>query len=308
MRKVNIAVIGTGHLGSKHTKVYAALPSKVNLVAACDCQPSKAQPISQQYNIQPFLDYKKIPLKTLDAVSICVPTKLHYTVANYFLSHKIHCLIEKPITTTLQQAKHLTALSQKKRITLQVGHVERFNSAFQAIKNIARNARFIECHRLSPFSGRSTDIGVVLDLMIHDIDIILGLAKSKLKNVQAVGVNILTPREDIANARIAFQNGCVCNLTASRVSPEAMRKIRLFLKDTYISLDYVTQEAFMYKKKNNLIVKHALPIEREEPLKKEIESFIDCILRRKKPVVSGKEATDALSLALKIQRLIWKKK
>ncbi len=307
MQKINLAVIGTGHLGSKHAKVYAAIKEHSKLVAVCDCSQEKVDVVAKEFSAQPYLDYKKIPLETIDAVSICVPTKLHYEVAHYFLSKKIHCLIEKPITSTIKEAKKLTSLSKKQRLVLQVGHIERFNSAFQAIKDIASDARFIECHRLSPFSGRSTDIGVVLDLMIHDIDIVLGLTKSSLKDLQAVGVNILTNREDIANARLSFKNGCVCNLTASRVSPEAMRKIRLFLKDTYISLDYVKQEAFMYKKDGKQIAKNSLPIEREESLKQELESFLDCITNNKKPIVSGEEATSALALAIRIEQKIWKR-
>jgi predicted dehydrogenase len=161
---------------------------------------------------------------------------------------------------------------------------------------------------LSPFPNRSLDIGVVLDVMIHDIDIILGLIKEKIKSIEAVGVKVLTNKEDIANARITFQNGCVCNLTASRVSDEYMRKIRIFLEDTYISLDYNAQEAFIYKKAANKITKDALPIEKEEPLKKEIESFVDCVTNKKTPLVSGQDAREALSVALQIQSKIWKTK
>jgi len=186
--------------------------------------------------------------------------------------------------------------------------VERFNSAFQAIKTLAKNPNFVECHRLNLFPNRSLDIGVVLDLMIHDIDIVLGLEDSAIKDIQAVGVKVLTDYEDIANARITFKSGCVCNLTASRISDETMRKIRIFMSDTYISLDYCKQEAFIYKKHRGIISKHALPIEKEEPLRKELESFVDCVSLQQKPLVSGSEGRAALNLALKIQEKIWANK
>ena len=206
-------------------------------------------------------------------------------------------MIEKPITATIPQAEELVRLADKNKVKLQVGHIERFNAAFQAVKRLAKHPLFIECHRLNHFPNRSLDIGVVMDLMIHDIDIILGLNDANVQDVQAVGINVLTPLEDIANARITFDNVCVCNLTASRVSQDVTRKIRIFLESTYISLDYVTQEAFVYKKCDAQILKHALPIEKEQPLQAELESFIDCVREDKTPVVSGVEATSALKLA-----------
>jgi predicted dehydrogenase len=305
MSKIKLAVIGVGHLGSKHTKVYNQLKNKVNLVGVCDCVGDKARVVAAQYRTRPYLNYRDL-LEKVDAVSICVPTKLHYKIAKDFLLYGVNVLIEKPITFYLRDADILIELAKKNGLILQVGHVERFNSAFRAIKKIVKNPRFIECHRLSPFPGRSLDVGVVLDLMIHDIDIILGLINSQVKNIQAVGVNVLTAFEDISNARITFKNGCVCNLTASRVSDEPMRKIRIFFKNTYISLDYVNQQAFLYQKHTQRITKQSLPIEKEEPLKKEIESFIDCVKNKKRPVVSGLEAREALGLAIKIKKRIWK--
>ena len=196
--------------------------------------------------------------------------------------------------------------SSKNNLKLQVGHIERFNAAFESIKHFTRNPLFIECHRLNHFPNRSLDIGVVMDLMIHDIDIILGIIPSAIRDIQAVGVNVLTPLEDIASVRLTFENGCVCNLTASRVSEEVMRKIRIFQKDTYISLDYVKQEAFIYKRHQNQILKHGLPIEKEEPLKKELEHFIDCVQQDRIPLISGTEGREALSVALEISEKIWK--
>jgi len=210
------------------------------------------------------------------------------------------------MTHTVIEADQLIALSKEKKVKLQVGHVERFNSAFQAIAKLSKNPLFVECHRLNHFPNRSLDIGVIMDLMIHDIDILLGLNQSGVDEIRAVGVPVLTPFEDIANCRLTFKNGCICNITASRISDDVARKIRIFLKNAYISLDYVKQQAFIYKKYGKLITKHALPIEKEEPLKKELESFIDCIRLNKRPLVSGEEGRDALKLALEITDHIWK--
>ena len=305
MRKVRIAIIGIGHLGSRHLKVYSELSQKVDIVGICDHKEDRTGKFAGHYKAAFFKNHKDL-LGKVDAVSVCVPTIQHCKIAEDFLSNGSHVLVEKPMTKTLGEAQKLIGLAQKKKLKLQVGHVERFNSAFQAIQNFAQNPLFIECHRLNKFPNRSLDIGVVMDLMIHDIDIVLGLVRSKIKNIEAVGVNVLTPLEDIANARMTFQNGCVCNLTASRISDDVTRKIRIFLKDTYISLDYVNQEAFVYRKSGQAITKNLLPIEKEEPLKQEIESFVDCILENKKPIVSGVEGKEALAVALAIGQKIWK--
>ena len=306
MDKLRVGVIGIGRLGSIHTRVYAELDT-VNLVGICDIDSQKLDSAAKQFKTPAFLDYKEL-IDKVDAVSIAVPTNKHYQIAKDFLNSGIHTLIEKPITNDLSQAAELIEIAKKNKVTLQVGHVERFNSAYSAVEKIVKNPRFIECHRLSPFPHRSLDIGVVLDVMIHDIDIVLGLVKSEIKSVEAVGVPVLTPFEDIANVRLTFQNGCVCNLTASRVSEESMRKIRIFFSDTYISLDYGSQEAFLYRKESGKIIKESLPIEKEEPLKREIESFIDCIKNNKRPLVSGEEAYQALESSNKILKKIWEKK
>lgn len=307
MNKLNVAIIGVGHLGSRHLKVYSELAEKANVTGICDVKEERTLKFSEHYHAKFLSNYKDL-LGKVDAVSICVPTVNHFEVARDFLLSGTHVLVEKPITTTLKEADKLIEIAQKKKLKLQVGHVERFNSAFQAIESIASHPLFIECHRLNQFPNRSLDIGVVMDLMIHDIDIILGLVKSKIKDIQAIGVKVLTDKEDIANSRITFQNGCVCNLTASRVSDDVTRKIRIFLPDTYISLDYMNQQAFVYKKSGVAISKNALPIEKEEPLKKEIESFIDCVREDKKPVVSGVEGKEALAVALDITKKIWNNK
>ncbi|MBL7129953.1 MAG: lipid-A-disaccharide synthase [Candidatus Omnitrophica bacterium] len=306
MNKLRVGVVGIGRLGSIHTRVYDEL-DQVDLVGVCDIDPQKLNSAAKQFKTSTFLEHKEL-IDKVDALSIAVPTNIHYQIAKDFINKGVHVLIEKPITNDLTQAKELIKLSQKNKVIMQIGHVERFNSAISAVEKIIKNPRFIECHRLSPFPHRSLDIGVVLDVMIHDIDIVLALVKSEIKTVEAVGVPVLTPYEDIANVRLIFENGCVCNLTASRVSEEAMRKIRIFLLDTYISLDYGTQEAFLYRKESDQIIKESLPIEKEEPLKREIESFIDCVKNNKRPLVSGEEAYQALQLSDKILKKIWSKK
>jgi len=253
------------------------------------------------------MDYRELFGK-VDAVSVATPTKSHFHIAADFLRHNIHALVEKPFTPTLKEADNLIKIARKNKLILQVGHIERFNSAFSATQKLIKEPKFIECHRLSPFPNRSLDVGVVLDLMIHDIDIVLGLVNSPIKKVESVGVQVLTQMEDIANARLTFKNGCIANLTASRVSDEWMRKIRIFQQDTYISLDYKEAKASVYKKLGPQITKEDLPIEKEQPLQKELQSFIDCVISHKEPLVSGPVARQALKIALEIQKQIWKKK
>lgn len=298
------AVIGCGRLGALHAKIYAGNRQKIDLTSLCDTNIDRARGLSEQLNTAYANNYRQL-LGKVDAVSIATPTVLHYKIANDFLQCGSDVLIEKPIAKTVPEANSLIKIAKRHKRIIQVGHVERFNAAFTAIKDKIKLPRFIECHRLSPFPGRSLDIGVVEDLMIHDIDIILGLIKSKIKRIDATGINVLTAQEDIANARLTFANGCVCNLTASRISDETMRKIRIFLKNTYISLDYCLQEAFIYKKTKDKITKELLPIEKEQPLQKEIAHFIDCVYSRRHPLVSGTDGRDALALALKIKNKIW---
>ncbi len=299
MKKINVAIIGIGHLGSRHLKVYSELKNLVNLVGVCDVKEERTERLARHYHAPFFEDYRDLVGK-VDAVNICVPTTMHYEIGKFFLENKIHTFIEKPITMDVEQADKLIVLAEKNNLKLQVGHVERFNSAFMAIKHFTHHPLFIECHRLNKFPNRSLDIGVVMDLMIHDLDIVLGINDSPVKDFHAVGIKVLTSLEDIASVRIVFENGCVCNLTASRVSDEVMRKIRIFTVDSYISLDYVKQEAFIYRKHGDLISKHALPIQKEEPLKEELKSFVECVRDDRRPIVSGVEGRDALKLALKI--------
>jgi predicted dehydrogenase len=305
MPKIRVGVVGVGHLGSLHGRIYKETDS-CELVAVCDTDKSRLEAVSQGLGVPGFSDYTALFGK-IDAVSIAVPTKLHHKVGLDFLKHNIHALVEKPFTSSLKEADSLIAQAQKNKLILQVGHIERFNSAFSATQKLIKEPKFIECHRLSPFPNRSLDVGAVLDIMIHDIDIVLGLVGAKIKKVESVGVNVLTNFEDIANARLTFKNGCVANLTASRVSDEVMRKIRIFQEDTYISLDNHAARACVYKKNNGQIQKIDLPIEKEQPLQKELRSFIDCVANHQAPLVSGAVAREALAVALKIQNQIWPK-
>lgn len=306
MPKVKVAVIGTGHLGSIHAKVYRDIQD-CQLVGVCDINQERLKQVSSSLGVAAYSDYRDI-LGQAEAVSVATPTNSHSEIASYFLKNGVHTLVEKPFTTSLKEADKLIRIARMNRAILQVGHIERFNSAFWATKKLIKEPRFIECHRLSPFPNRSLDVGAVLDIMIHDIDIVLGLVLTKIKKIEAVGVGVLTRFEDIANARISFQNGCVANLTASRVSDETMRKIRIFQKDTYISLDYKDAKASVYKKDGNAITKEDLPIEKEQPLQKELLSFIECVRENKEPLVTGEVARQALKAALQIQGQIWRKK
>jgi predicted dehydrogenase len=291
-----------GSLGSIHARTYSSLEG-VDLVGVCDIDRERLNSIAQELNTQAFRDYHKL-IGVVDCASIVVPTKDHYNVAKDFLKAGVHLLIEKPITQTVEEADELLDIARAKNLTLAVGHVERFNAAIGAIKKLKGDIKFIECHRLGPFVSRVRDVGVVLDLMIHDIDIILWLIKSPIKNIEAVGVKILTKHEDIANARLTFQNGAVCNITASRVTPYTVRKIRMFQPNAYISLDYVKQDALIYTRRFGKIVSQQIDINKERPLQKEIASFIHCLRSGQKPLASGEEGRNALYVALEILKKI----
>ena len=302
MKPIKVAVIGVGHLGTIHARIYSQLES-AQLVAVCDILPDRAQALAHQHGCQAVHDFRDL-LPLVQAVSIAVPTQAHFPIAKAFLSKGIHTLVEKPITRTVQEADRLLSLAEKTSTLLQVGHVERFNSALRQVVTWLKDPRFIEVHRLAPFQPRGTEVGVVLDLMIHDIDILLGLVKSPLRRLEAVGVKVLTPFEDIANARLTFKNGAVANLTASRISKEAIRKFRIFQSDAYVSMDFLAQSVELFRHQNGQISHEALAIPKEEPLKAELAAFIEAVQHRRAPPVSGREARDALAVALKVTRLI----
>lgn len=298
MEKIKVAVIGVGHLGTFHSKVYSRLDN-VKLVGVCDCNLERAIEIGKKYNTASYSDYEDL-FDKVDAVSIAVPTSLHYNVAKEFLNHNIHVLIEKPITKTLSEADELIEIARAKSLIVQVGHIERFNSAVLAIEPYLQKPKFIECQRLGPFHKRVKDVGVVLDLMIHDIDIVLGLIKQDVVNIEAVGLSTISDYEDVANVRLTFQDGTIADITASRVTKDVVRKMRVFQEDSYVSLDYVTQDAAIFRKTGDKIIKEKIKIKKKEPLKKELKSFLECVRTGKKPVVSGVEGRRALQVALEI--------
>lgn len=298
MEKIKAGVIGVGHLGSIHAKVYSRLDN-VKFVGVCDCNLEKAIEVGKRYHAASFADYEDLFGK-IDAASIAVPTSLHYNIAKDFLTHDIHVLIEKPITKTLSEADELIEIAKERKLILQVGHIERFNSAILAIEPYLKRPRFIECQRLGPFHKRVKDVGVVLDLMIHDIDIVLGLVKKDVTTIEAVGLSTISDYEDVANVRLIFEDGTIADITASRVTKDVVRKIRIFQEDSYISLDYLNQEAAIFKKTENRIAKEKIKIKKGEPMKKELKSFIECVRAGKRPVISGDEGKRALQVALEI--------
>ena len=298
MRKLKIAVVGVGSLGSIHARIFAQLKD-AELVGVIDLNLKRAKKVARACHCQYFRDYHQL-FGLAEAASIVVPTQLHYQIARDLLQHNIHLLVEKPFTSTVGEADKLLTLAKTKGVVLQVGHVERFNAAVQAVQGLPGKPKFIECHRLGPFASRVRDVGVVLDLMIHDIDIVLGLVNSAVESIEAIGVNVLTRHEDIANARIHFKNGAVANITASRISPKSIRKIRLFQENAYISLDYEAQQALIYEKQGNKITRRRINIKKEKPLQKELQSFIHCIKEKRSPLVSGLEGRDALAVATEI--------
>lgn len=298
---IKTGVIGVGHLGKIHARIHHELP-EAELVGICDPDESKRE-IAETYNVPFYTDYKDlIPL--VEAVSISTPTSTHYDVAKDCLEAGLHTLIEKPITLKLDQADELIELAKKNKCALQVGHIERHNPGFKRVGEIAGNIRFFEIHRLGPFNPRINDCGVVLDMMIHDIDIVLGLMKSELDYIDAVGVNVLTPFEDIANVRMKFKNGAVADLTASRLTPEKQRKIRIFQEDAYISLDYGAQACKIFRKGEFGISQEEVDIEKAEPLKEEISFFLNEVSTGRSIGKPDTAARDALDIALQIVQMI----
>lgn len=308
MQKLKCAVIGTGYLGKFHAEKYANLPD-CELVAVVDINAETAQTIAEKHGAQALTDYSTL-LGNVDAVSIVVPTTLHYQVAKDFLNAGSHVLIEKPITTTVEQADELIAIAKEKNLILQVGHLERFNPAVLALDKDEKPL-FIESHRLSPFNPRANDVSVVLDLMIHDIDIILALVDSEIERIDASGTPVLTKGTDIANARLTFKNGCVANVTASRISMKLERKMRLFRPSSYASVDfqnrilqkYHTGEKEMFPGVPEIVSEDAT-FETSDALMAEIQQFVDCIQTGKQPLVTGDAARLALATAIQITQLL----
>ena len=276
----------------------------VVLVGVVDANQARADEIAAKYSTKAYYDYRELP-GDVQAVSIAVPTVLHHSVSLDCIKHNIDVLIEKPVTTTVDEADSLIKEARERSVLLQVGHIERFNSAYKNLLNYVGRPGFIETHRLGPYVGRGIDVDVILDLMIHDIDIILSIVKSDVVDVRASGVPVLTNNIDLANARLEFSNGCVANLTASRVSRERVRKIRIFQANTYITVDYAQQSMGIYRRiiENNIpkITGEDTKLEKEEPLLSELASFINAVRNRSTPAVTGEDGREALRIAISIR-------
>lgn len=317
------AAIGVGHLGRHHARVLSQLPG-VELVAVVDTDEKQANTIAKKLKTKALTNYEEL-IGKVDAVSIAAPTIYHYDIARAFLENGTHVLVEKPITKTIEQAEELVKLAHDKKLKFQVGHIERFNPAVMEILRRNLQPVFIEALRLGPFSFRSGDIGVVMDLMIHDIDIIRALVKSPVERIDAVGINLLGEHEDMANARITFECGCVANITASRASLKAMRKVRVFASDCYVSLDYGSKKGSVFNKPSmaeleklnlqksvpkkflglsfeeiffyRILKPEKLSMKTHEPLYVELESFIHAIKEDTTPIVTGEDGLEAIRVA-----------
>ena len=305
MEKIKVGVVGVGYFGQFHTEKYAKI-EEVDLVGVVDVDTSRAREIAKRYRTQSFSHHTDL-FNRVQAVSIAVPTLFHYSMTKDFFLQGIDVLLEKPISNTLEEADELIGLAQSKGLILQVGHLERFNGALSGLKGRVKNPWFIESHRLGPFSGRGTEVDVVLDLMVHDIDILLSLMNSKVKKFEAVGMPILTRYPDIANARIEFENGCIANLTASRVSKEKIRKTWIFQPDGILSIDYLSQKLSFSKKAVPLrkegipeMLTEDIPVKKIDLLETEIHSFLQSVRDRKDVRVSGLDGKRALEMALQI--------
>ncbi len=301
--RIPVGVVGVGYAGKRHAEKYALSP-KAKLIGVADVDADRAREIGEQLGVASMTDYREL-FGRVRGVSIAVPTRLHYEVARDFLDAGIDVLVEKPMTATLEEGRQLVDLAREKRLMLQVGHLERFNPAIRALESVIQEPKFVECHRLAPFVERGTDVDVVLDLMIHDIDVIVSLVRSKVERVEAVGVAVLTNEPDIANARITFANGCVANVTASRVSVKRERKIRFFQPDAYISIDYDQKRAQIYRRPQKGaswmdIRGETVEIQEADALADEIDSFLDSVKSRVDPLVSGEEGLRALEIAATI--------
>jgi len=330
-RKLRLAVIGVGHLGKAHARIYSEIDG-VELVGVVDIDRAAANSVADKLGTRAFYDHKDV-LDAVDAVSIVVPTHKHYEIAKEFLQRGINTFLEKPMTRTVEEAEELVEIARNKNCVLQIGHIERFNPAVIAVKDLMKEPRFIECDRISKFSFRSLDIGVVLDLMIHDLDIVLTFVNSEPEEVEGVGLAVFGPYEDMASARIKFKNGCLAYLRASRISNKSMRKIRVFQIDSYLSIDYAERTAKVFKKKANITalreeiaslpkkslsleeaqkylfenlidIKEVAITEDEEPLRLELESFVESVQEEKPPVVSGELGLRTMRLAHRILKSI----
>jgi len=301
---LKVGVIGVGHLGRYHADKYKALPG-VDLIGVADISRRRAEAKSAELGVRAFYDHREM-IGLVDAVSVVVPTQEHFTVARNFIEAGVHVLVEKPMTRTLEEADTMIALADKHKVVLQVGHVERFNPAITAASAVIGRPLFIEANRINPFPQRGTDVDVVLDLMIHDIDISLMLVREEPESVRAVGVPVVSSKVDIANARLEFPGGCVANLTASRISDKSLRKIRVFQRDAYLSVDYAQRQVNLIRQvpRDSAglpgVQAEALPIPQADALEEEIKAFVRAVNDNSPPAVTGQDGRRALAVALRI--------
>jgi predicted dehydrogenase len=302
MSSVRIAVIGVGHLGQHHARLLSSMPG-VHLAGVVDTKPGRSSEIAARYGCDAFMDAAEV-LNRVDAVSVAVPTVAHLEVARPFLERGCAVLVEKPLGSSVAEANVLIETASRYGALLAAGHTERFNPAVQAALPLVSTPRFIEVHRLGAFPDRSLDIDVIFDLMIHDLDLLLTAVQSEVESIEAVGVNVLTPRTDIANARLRFASGCIANVTASRISRERVRKARFFQQDSYVSIDYAAQEVEVYRLAPGagrpVIEGGRLDVAQEEPLQRELADFVDAVRTGRPPGVTGEQGRDALALAARI--------
>jgi len=307
--KLKVGVVGVGSLGCHHARIYADLAA-AELVGVFDVNANKAADVASQYGTRAFDDLQTFA-QHVDAASVAVPTDKHFETFSKLAQHNLHMLVEKPIAPTTREAELMVQLAHDKNLILQVGHVERFNPVMTFLEKNLTHPRFIEATRLASYPvsradglPRGTEVSVVLDLMIHDIEIILHIVNSSPQEIHAVGIPILSSSEDIANVRISFDNGCVANVTSSRVSQKRLRQIRIFQEDTYVSLDYTEQAGQLLRIKDNGIAPEEVPITKGEPLVAELSAFVECVRHRNDPVVTGLHASRALDLAVEICKRI----
>ncbi|TAL24754.1 MAG: Gfo/Idh/MocA family oxidoreductase [Nitrospirae bacterium] len=301
---IKVGVIGTGYLGQHHARIYSEIAG-AELVALVDTDEKKAQDLAGKYNCKAYSDYRDI-IDKLDAISIVTPTIYHHKIALDCLKAGKDLLVEKPITVSIAEADELIKEAEERKLILQVGHIERYNPAVIAVSGMIKDPKFFESERLSPLLGRGTDVDITLDLMIHDIDIILSFVSSPVVDIKATGASVLTNKIDVAKVWLEFENGCAALATASRMSPEKQRRLKIFQKDSFISVDYQSCVIRSYFKKEGDISFDIVEPEKKEPLKEELIDFIRCVTERKRPKVSGIEGRDALKIALDITNKIRK--
>jgi predicted dehydrogenase len=298
MEKVKVGIIGVGYLGTQHARILSYL-ERAELIGVADIDFKKAMVIGNRHGVKYYDNYENM-LDEIDAGIVATPTSEHFAISMKLLSEGKSVLVEKPITETVEQAEELVSVANKNGLILQIGHLERFNPAVEALENLISEPKFIEVQRLGSFSARSLDIDVVLDLMIHDLDIIMALIKDEVKVIRSSGIHVLSDKIDIANARLEFTSGCIATLTASRVHQGKVRKLRIFEPTSYYSIDYIDQEVKVFPLNGRQTDIKTLKIKKEEPLKKELQNFFRCVIDGKKRKVTGEEGLRALKLAYSV--------